>query len=448
MDLSRSPIKLATGWDNAPADAKEFTMLMSGGLIRRVCLILKNEDGIYDKVAIYKNKKANEPIAVLTKGDVVTYIFDDAIKGDVTYKVYRNMRILDLPEDGSQVQIYVSAAMKLETDVYSPARLQDMLISSIGYPPPTPRAGSHDAKLVTDCLLRGWELVGDWEAKAIHKIIEEEGIEVVFSHFHCVDLQSHNYIRFLTDKGYNKLSTQEYMKFMEDVYKQTDDYLGKFMHFLDEGWTILIMSDHAQVCSTHDFVLLGDCTGVSVGIMEELGLTAVKRDENGNRLHEIDWENTIAVAQRSSHIYVNLKGREPYGIVDPADKYEVEEEIMTRLYGYKDKKTRKRVIALAVRNKDAVHFGLGGPQSGDIIYFLAEGYQWDHGDSLSTSMGEEETSVAPIFIAVGKGLKEGYTTNRIIRQIDFAPTVAALGGVRYPAQCEGAPVYQIFSEEI
>ena len=121
---------------------------------------------------------------------------------------------------------------------------------------------------------------------------------------------------------------------------------------------------------------------------------------------------------------------------------------MTRLYGYKDKKTRKRVIALAVRNKDAVHFGLGGPQSGDIIYFLAEGYQWDHGDSLSTSMGEEETSVAPIFIAVGKGLKEGYTTNRIIRQIDFAPTVAALGGVRYPAQCEGAPVYQIFSEEI
>lgn len=53
----------------------------------------------------------------------------------------------------------------------------------------------------------------------------------------------------------------------------------------------------------------------------------------------------------------------------------------------------------------------------------------------------------PIFIAAGEGLKHGFETERIIRQIDFAATVAALGGVRMPAQCEGAPVYQIFEEE-
>ena len=35
----------------------------------------------------------------------------------------------------------------------------------------------------------------------------------------------------------------------------------------------------------------------------------------------------------------------------------------------------------------------------------------------------------------------------MIRQVDFAATVAALAGVRMPAQCEGAPVYQIFEEE-
>jgi len=28
-----------------------------------------------------------------------------------------------------------------------------------------------------------------------------------------------------------------------------------------------------------------------------------------------------------------------------------------------------------------------------------------------------------------------------------APTMAALLGVRMPAQCEGAPIYQIFEEE-
>ena len=53
-----------------------------------------------------------------------------------------------------------------------------------------------------------------------------------------------------------------------------------------------------------------------------------------------------------------------------------------------------------------------------------------------------------IFIAAGRGLKKGYTTERIVREIDLAPTMAALGGIRMPAQCEGAPVYQIFEEEL
>ena len=39
-------------------------------------------------------------------------------------------------------------------------------------------------------------------------------------------------------------------------------------------------------------------------------------------------------------------------------------------------------------------------------------------------------------------MKKGYT-DRVIREADIAPTIAQLLGVRMPAQCEGAPVYQI-----
>lgn len=134
-------------------------------------------------------------------------------------------------------------------------------------------------------------------------------------------------------------------------YVQTDYYLGRFLHYLDEGWTVLIFSDHGLISSAHDMVELGDDMGVNCGIMEELGLMTLKRDENGNRMKEIDWEHTVAVAQREQHIYINLKGRDPHGIVDPKDKYEVEEEVMTRLYGYRDKKTGKRVVAVALRNQ-------------------------------------------------------------------------------------------------
>ncbi len=218
--------------------------------------------------------------------------------------------------------------------------------------------------------------------------------------------------------------------------------------FLDEGWTIIITSDHAQIASTYSKPTgIGDVTGWNCQFFEKWGFMTLKRDENGERLPEVDWSKTKAIMNRSEDIYINLKGRQPEGIVDPADQYELEEEIMTRLYELKSPITGNRMVSLAVRNKDAVHFGLGGPECGDIIYFLAEPYNQHHGDSLSTAQGEEHTSVSPIFIGVGSGFKSGVYTDRVIRQIDVAPTIAALLGVRMPAQAEGSPVYQILDWE-
>ena len=120
---------------------------------------------------------------------------------------------------------------------------------------------------------------------------------------------------------------------------------------------------------------------------------------------------------------------------------------MTDLYNYKHPDTGKRVIAMALRNKDAILLGYGGPTAGDICIWVAEGYNYDHTDSLSTTYGEGSTSSSPIFIAAGKGLKKGFETTRIIRQVDLAPTCCVMAGVRLPHECEGAPIYQIFEEE-
>lgn len=96
----------------------------------------------------------------------------------------------------------------------------------------------------------------------------------------------------------------------------------------------MIFSDHAQVASKYGQQLLGDPAGVNLRIMEELGYTYLKHNENGKELNEIDWSRTKAIATREGHIYLNLKGREPEGIVDPTDQYELEEQIMTDLYSY------------------------------------------------------------------------------------------------------------------
>lgn len=448
LDLQKSPIKPANGWAYAPEGAKEFTLLYSQGTVRRPGLILKNDDGIYDTVAIYKSKKETVPIVTLKQGVMAREVIDEAIKNDKKYVANRNLKVLNLDPDGTKLSMFISAGMDTQNDsVFHPKRLFKEVVENVGYPTPTSMIGCQDKTLITDCMLDNWYSTADWQSAAILHLIESENLDVIFSHFHAIDLQSHMFIKHLADKPFNRLPHEAYEKFMEDIYIQTDYYLGKFLHLLDEGWHIEIFSDHAQVAPAHDIPFLGDLGGVNIGVMKELGYTVLKKDENGNEIEEIDWTKTKAVAQRECHIYLNIKGRDPHGIVEPEDQYELEEEIMTALYGYRDKKTGRRVVSVALRNREAVLLGQGGPEAGDIIYWLAEGYNYDHADGLSTTLGECDTSLSPIFIASGKGVKHNFYTDRIIRQIDMVPTIAVLGGVRMPAQCEGAPVYQILEEE-
>ena len=121
----------------------------------------------------------------------------------------------------------------------------------------------------------------------------------------------------------------------------------------------------------------------------------------------------------------------------------MEAQIISDLYNYRDPRTGKRVVSLALRNRDAIILGIGGNGDfGDVIFFMEEGFNVIHMDSLPTYRGYFDTSVSPIFVAAGAGIKHGYV-NRHIRQVDVAPTIASLLNVRVPAQNEGSVIHQI-----
>ena len=125
----------------------------------------------------------------------------------------------------------------------------------------------------------------------------------------------------------------------------------------------------------------------------------------------------------------------------------MERQIITDLYNYRDPHTGKRIVSVVMRNKDAKLLGMGGEECGDVIYFLEEGFNRGHGDSLPSFDGYADTSVAPIFVACGPGIKQGYICERQIRQTDLAPTISVLMGIRMPAQNEGSIVHEILTEE-
>ena len=342
--------------------------------------------------------------------------------------------------------------MKVDApDLFHPKHLYKDIFDNVGPVPGVTLLGSHMPNDWFKVDAQAWDFYAKWQADCINYLIKQEGYEMVFSHLHNVDCVGHvMWERSTQRKEFQKSIPEEFQAVMEYTYVQTDNYLGEFMPLLDEGWTIIVTSDHGLVSAREDMPpALGDPFGVNAKAMVEMGYTVLKKDENGEPLREIDWEKTTAVAPRGLYIYINLKGRNPHGIVEPEDKYDLEERIITDLYNYRYE--GKRCVAVAMRQQDAALLGLktqdGDSSIGDTVYWLTEGFNRVHGDSLSTYMGTADTSESPIFVIGGRGVKQNFYTDRVIREVDVAPTMAVLAGVRMPAQCEGAPVYQIFDLE-
>ena len=451
-NLSLSQITEPEGWAiDVPEGAREVTWIVMMGHVSRPCLILKNEQGVYDRLAVYESKEATEPLGIIAK-DVYTENFPDNLaKPDGTVEpLIRNVRILDLAEDGSMLRMWYSNAFSVTDDrVWSPTWMQHECVKRFGPPTPTGMI-SNDLRIMRDCNLEQWKQAAKWQADCMNYMIAEHGVEVIFSHFHGPDMSGHMYMNVLKDRYDSRYTEEEIYQLAVGTYEMTDAYIGEFLHLLDEGWSVLVFSDHGLLSRKGDFdPLIGDNFNVNAGVMCELGYTVMKKDHYGNDTADIDWEKTRAVQIGSNSIFINLKGRDRHGIVDPADKWELEEQIITDLYGYRDPLTNHRVIALALHQKDAVLLGCGGDYTaGDIFFCVDEAYVYDHGESLSTAEGYANTSTSPIFVAAGEGIKEGFEMKLFPREVDVAPTAAALLGVRMPAQCEGAPAYSILTEDL
>lgn len=441
-------IKPATGWATPKSEgALEFSVYTSNGLVRRPALILKNVQGVCDTVCIYKNKKELEPLVVVKVGEYNTKYVDEVVFNEQNIKANRCVKILEMSEDGSRVRLWLSTAYDVKrSDVWFPNSLMDDVIEHVGYVLPVCDCSGRIPEYVQELMIPSWEAYAKWQAKALQYLLDDKHVDVLFSHLHNIDLCGHQIWHLAKHRDEWNNDEKFYQDIFEQLYIQTDAYFGEFVHYLDENATLILVSDHGLITEENETIGLGD-GGVNGTVMKKLGYSAFVKDEAGKDLPQLDYSKTKAVACRG-FININLKGRYPYGIVEPEDKYELEAQIISDLYNYRDPKTGKRIVSLALRTKDADILGMNYGDAVDIVYFMEEGYNIIHMDSLPSQEGYFDTSVSPFFVAAGKGIKHDYKTSRIIRQVDVAPTIATLCGVRMPHECEGAPIYQILDANI
>jgi predicted AlkP superfamily phosphohydrolase/phosphomutase len=434
-DYIRSPLKPLTLGFSAVVPLNNATE-------QRTAILKPNSHGVYDSIEIHAE---DGRILGAAKADEWSdWIYDIYTVNNTRTNVAYKIRLLDIAGDGSSAKFYLSFVLDLDGGKYFyPESAGPELYKAVG---PMLQPVNYDRlnPLADRVSLESLDEMYSWHSRAIDYLLQHKDWDLFYVHMHGIDMYNHFYL----DHTYENASP-DYRHYQEQVYKSyemTDRFVGNIIDkYLDGETAIVLTSDHAGVGKHPErkIPLIGDSWGISVGIMSKLGYTHLK-EEAGKTV--IDWTKTTAISQRTSYIYINLKGRDPQGIVDPKDYDALVTKIIDGLYNYRDPHTGKRVITFALNKNDMELVGLGGKHCGDIFFILEPEFTRCHGNGLSnhTLLGY---SMKSFFALAGAGVKRGEILNRRVRSVDVVPTLCHLADAKMPRDVEGGVVYQSLEED-
>lgn len=164
----------------------------------------------------------------------------------------------------------------------------------------------------------------------------------------------------------------------------------------------------------------------------------------------VDWSRTRAYGANYG-IYINRKGREPYGIVEGERDYELlRDEIIQRLSRLKDPETGEAILDYAVRREDM----FSGPykdEAPDIVfmvrnmsYMINNRYLFKKALTLIPKKGNHR--MEGIFMARGENIRKGYRLKGS-RIVDILPTALYMLDLPIPDDLDGAVLNECIHDE-
>ena len=442
-DVIISPLQEPENWGfELPDKAKVATLSMNGGYVRRYAVTYPSAGDKYDTLCLYRNKKSPESLMGTVKlHEWSKPIYDRYQRDDKLVKVAYIMYCLELDENGRRAHFYISNAQDLEDDTYFwPRSLCKKMWDNVGPMFSYAKFGTEYTREGQELLLESFEMMHTWMADATDWLFKEyPDWELYYIHIHSVDFWAHRFIQKMLPGSFDDY---EFMREMFlKLYESLDRYIGRMMKYLDGNTAIFITSDHGEIPHLvgDENPGIGNLSGVTNAVMEQLGLTTTYIDQAGKL--QIDWSKTTAVYQRSSYVYINLKGRDPYGIVEPEDYEKTVEDVISKLYSYRHPDTGKRVVAFCMTRQEMECAGMGGPHCGDILVQLQPTYCEEHAFTPSGTEFEGY-SMHNLCIMSGAGIKKGEYINRVIHAVDVVPTIAYLGNSPMPSNVEGGIIWQ------
>ena len=152
---------------------------------------------------------------------------------------------------------------------------------------------------------------------------------------------------------------------VENLYAEMDAIVGRTLERLGPDDLLVVMSDHGFASWRRSFNL-------NAWLRDQgyLRLRPGLRGRQGATFADIDWPATRAYGLGLNGLYINLRGRESTGIVDPRDRDALVREISGKLLQTTDPSTAAPAITRVFRSEDV--YGLSGPD--DLAPDLVVGY--------------------------------------------------------------------------
>jgi 2',3'-cyclic-nucleotide 2'-phosphodiesterase (5'-nucleotidase family) len=247
--------------------------------------------------------------------------------------------------------------------------------------------------------------------------------------------------------------------YLSGAYHSADARLG-FIRSLLKDPDVLASSDHG-------FAPQWEAVDAPL-VLKQLGLQDVEQTGNCRPAAASVTGGTVAKAcwaGATAQIYLNLKGRDPDGVLDPADYQATVDRIVNAYQGLKDPATGKPVVEKVLTKAQLADVAgtdsLNPTRSGDVVVVTKVPYEFDsntvgtlvapskffgqHGylpDDVDLS---HNINMHATFVSGGPDISHVRSV-RGVHATDLAPTLAVLGGFNPPLQAQGKVLTSILRD--
>jgi len=280
--------------------------------------------------------------------------------------------------------------------------------------------------------------ITDETAQVSQFLAQKEDWDFFMTVFMGTDRIQHFFWRYI-DPTHQKHEKNQFTNLIKEYYIKIDKIVKGFLDIADKNTLVIVLSDHG-FCPVNKELVINN-------YLEELGFLKVKDGK-------VDLENSEAVSYGYGDIWLNVKDREPHGILKLGEEYEATRNAI--IQGLKNLRINNEKPLRDIKKREEIYWGDNISIGPDLMAIFNVGWQAARHPEImkrqvsNTYVNEEPRwsgghdgthdplEVPGVFGVIGKEIVG--PKNVTINLWDLAPTILNLMHIPIPEDMDGTPI--------